>query len=101
VLDRGPLQQAKERFQARKARPDREMVQDDVEAALTQEIAHLNAVTSQLSQKVRAGPCLPPDCFGACLSACLGACLWCLPWCPPWCPILFLPWCMAWCLTWV
>jgi hypothetical protein len=28
-------------------------VQDDVEAALGREIAHLNAVTSQLSDKVR------------------------------------------------
>lgn len=49
---RGPLAQAKERFQARKARPDREQVQDDVEAALATEIAHLNAVTTQLSSKL-------------------------------------------------
>jgi hypothetical protein len=44
--------QAKERFAARKARPERELVADDVEAALAREIAHLNAVTSQLSHKV-------------------------------------------------
>lgn len=50
--NRGPLLQAKERFQARKARPDRELVQDDVEAALATEIAHLHAVTSQLNQKL-------------------------------------------------
>jgi len=37
---------------ARKARPDRERVADDVEAALAREIAHLNAVTSQMSQKL-------------------------------------------------
>ncbi|KAL6762725.1 Tektin family-domain-containing protein [Haematococcus lacustris] len=49
---RGPLLQAKERFALRKARPDRETVQDDVEAALRNEIAHLNAATSQLSNKV-------------------------------------------------
>ncbi|KAJ9525818.1 hypothetical protein QJQ45_009311 [Haematococcus lacustris] len=49
---RGPLSQAKERFALRKARPDRETVQDDVEAALRNEIAHLNAATSQLSNKV-------------------------------------------------
>ena len=51
---RGPLQQAKERFSARKARPDRELVADEVETALSREIAHLNAVTSQLSQKLGA-----------------------------------------------
>lgn len=44
--------QAKERFALRRARPCRESVQDDVEAALAREIAHLNAVTSQLSDKV-------------------------------------------------
>lgn len=48
---RGPLQQAKERLQARKARPDREQVQDDVESALVAEIAHLNAITLQLHNK--------------------------------------------------
>lgn len=52
---RGPLAQAKERFNARKARPDREMVQDEVEQALAREIAHLNAVTQQLANKV-SGP---------------------------------------------
>ncbi|GAX74150.1 hypothetical protein CEUSTIGMA_g1599.t1 [Chlamydomonas eustigma] len=51
---RGPLMQAKERFAARKARPERELVADDVEAALAREIAHLNAVTSQLSHKLGA-----------------------------------------------
>lgn len=49
---RGPLQQAKDRFNARKARPVREHVQDDVEAALANEIANLNAITQQLSIKV-------------------------------------------------
>ncbi len=49
---RGPLAQAKERFALRRQRPCRETVQDDVEAALTREIAHLNAVTSQLHDKV-------------------------------------------------
>mmetsp|Transcript_14636 Transcript_14636/g.31883 ORF Transcript_14636/g.31883 Transcript_14636/m.31883 type:complete len:512 (+) Transcript_14636:54-1589(+) len=49
---RGPLQQAKDRLMTRSARPCREFVQDDVEAALAKEIAHLNAVTSQLSNKV-------------------------------------------------
>lgn len=58
---RGPLLQAKERFTLRKARPARETVNDDVEAALTREIAHLNAVTSQLSDKV-----------GADVDACIG-----------------------------
>ena len=52
---RGPLNQAKERFALRKARPCRESVMDDVEAALTKEIATLNAVTSQLAAKVRVG----------------------------------------------
>ena len=45
---RGPLQQAKERFAMRKARPDREMVEDDVQRALAREIAHLHAVTAQV-----------------------------------------------------
>jgi hypothetical protein len=40
------------RYALRRARPCRESVQDDVEAALSREIAHLNAVTSQLSDKV-------------------------------------------------
>lgn len=52
-LFRGPLQQAKERLQARRARPDREQVSDEVETALTVEIAHLNGITQQLATKVR------------------------------------------------
>ncbi len=51
---RGPLLQAKERFAARKARPERELVQDEVEAALAKEIMHLNSVTAQLSFKLGA-----------------------------------------------
>lgn len=53
---RGPLAQAKERFAMRRARPCRETVTDDVEAALTREIAHLNAVTNQLHDKVSCQP---------------------------------------------
>eukprot|EP00955_Chlamydomonas_euryale_P043479 352598-Chlamydomonas_euryale.AAC.12 len=51
---RGPLAQAKERFNTRRAMPDRELVQDEVEAALAQEIAHLNSVTLQLANKLTA-----------------------------------------------
>lgn len=43
-----------ERFNARKALPCREMVQDEVEAALAREIGHLNTVTSQLVNKLNA-----------------------------------------------
>ncbi|KAF5829855.1 Tektin family-domain-containing protein [Dunaliella salina] len=51
---RGPLMQSKERYEMRKARPDRESVQDDVERALAREIAHLHAVTAQINQKANA-----------------------------------------------
>lgn len=50
---RGPLAQARERLAVRKARPCRENVNDEVEAALAKEVAHLAAVTQQLSVKVR------------------------------------------------
>eukprot|EP00798_Chlamydomonas_sp_ICE-L_P014920 gene14920-20973_t len=51
---RGPLQQAKERLAARKARPEREHVLDSVESALANEIANLNTITKQLHVKVQA-----------------------------------------------
>lgn len=51
---RGPLQQAKERYALRRARPCRETVQDEVEAALAKEIAHLNSVTKQLADKMNS-----------------------------------------------
>ncbi|KAG2451831.1 hypothetical protein HYH02_003607 [Chlamydomonas schloesseri] len=51
---RGPLAQARERLAVRKARPCRETVNDEVETALAKEVAHLAAVTQQLSDKVSA-----------------------------------------------
>ncbi|GFR49244.1 hypothetical protein Agub_g11258 [Astrephomene gubernaculifera] len=51
---RGPLAQARERLAVRKARPCRETVNDEVEAALAREVAHLASITQQLSEKVNA-----------------------------------------------
>eukprot|EP00798_Chlamydomonas_sp_ICE-L_P032200 gene32200-16747_t len=51
---RGPLQQAKDRLAARKSRPEREHVQDAVEAALANEIANLGAIITQLSNKLNS-----------------------------------------------
>lgn len=45
--------QAKERLAVRKARPSRENIADEVEAALAREVAHLAGVTAQLADKVR------------------------------------------------
>ncbi|KAG2492894.1 hypothetical protein HYH03_008808 [Edaphochlamys debaryana] len=51
---RGPLAQARERLAVRRARPCRETVNDEVEAALAREVANLSAMTQQLSDKVNA-----------------------------------------------
>jgi hypothetical protein len=42
------------RAQVRRARPSRETVNDEVEAALAREVAHLASITQQLSDKVAA-----------------------------------------------
>lgn len=49
---RGPLAQARERLAVRRARPSRETVNDEVEAALAREVAHLASICQQLSDKV-------------------------------------------------
>ncbi|KXZ52634.1 hypothetical protein GPECTOR_9g679 [Gonium pectorale] len=51
---RGPLAQARERLAVRRARPCREAVNDEVEAALAREVAHLASITQQLSDKISA-----------------------------------------------
>ncbi|EFJ41053.1 hypothetical protein VOLCADRAFT_68705 [Volvox carteri f. nagariensis] len=51
---RGPLAQARERLAVRRARPSRETVNDEVEAALAREVAHLASITQQLSDKIAA-----------------------------------------------
>ncbi|GLC70283.1 hypothetical protein PLESTF_000955000, partial [Pleodorina starrii] len=51
---RGPLAQARERLAVRRARPSRETVNDEVEAALAREVAHLASITQQLSDKISA-----------------------------------------------
>lgn len=51
---KGPLNQAKQRYMLRNTRPTRERVNDEVEIALTQELNHLKAMSTKLTEKINA-----------------------------------------------